>query len=555
MNEVTRLADELVDALLIEEPVLIGARYGLRDGQDRLGDPSEDAQEKLRSIATRILTTAHSLAATVAGSDRLTLAVVEQQARSLIDRVDTRAVEYTVTDMFIAPAGGLLAMLPQTSFAEEDHAQAYLDRLAAIPDYLAAAAHRHRNGVRAGRTPVRRLVDRAVGQLDRHLADPTADPLLRTSWDSERFASTRDRLVTDVVRPAFAAYRETLAAEIAEHGRSTEQPGLCWMAGGEAAYALAIRVHTTTGSAPDDLHRVGRELVADVRAEFAEVGSRVFGTTEHAEIFERMRTDPALRWTDGEEVLATARTTIARAEQVAPRWFGRLPEQRCVVEPVPAAQAGGAPPAYYLAPALDGSRPGTYFANTALAEDRPRYNAEVYAFHEAVPGHHVQLTLAQELTDLPLLRRIADVTAYAEGWGLYCERLAEEMGLYSGDVARLGLLTLDSLRAARLVVDTGLHSRGWTRERAVEYLCTNTPMPRSEIETEVDRYIAWPGQALAYMVGRLEFRRLRAAAKSALGDRFDIRAFHDLVIGHGALPLSVLADVVTEWAATPGPSR
>jgi uncharacterized protein (DUF885 family) len=549
MNEVTRLADDLVDALLTEEPVLIGARYGLRDAQHRLGDPSEEAHEKLRSIASRILDSARALSATVAGPDRLTLAVVEQQARSLIDRVDTRAVEYTITDMFIAPAGGLLAMLPQTSFAEEEHARAYLDRLAAIPDHLAAAAHRHRTGVKAGRTPVRRLVERAVGQLDRHLADPAADPLLRPTWDSGDFTGTRERLLAEVVRPAFAAYRETLEAEIAEHGRPTEQPGLCWMADGEAAYALAIRVHTTTDRTPDELHQAGLELVSGVRAEFAEVGSRVFGTGEHAEIFERMRTDPALRWTDGEEVLATARATIARAEEVAPRWFGRLPEQRCVVEPVPAAQASGAPPAYYLAPALDGSRPGTYFANTALAQDRPRYNAEVYAFHEAVPGHHVQLTLAQELTGLPLLRRIADVTAYAEGWGLYCERLADEMGLYSGDVARLGLLTLDSLRAARLVVDTGLHSRGWTRERAVAYLCTNTPMPRSEIETEVDRYIAWPGQALAYMLGRIELQRMRAAATSALGDRFDIRAFHDLVIGSGALPLSVLADVVTQWAA------
>jgi uncharacterized protein (DUF885 family) len=262
-----------------------------------------------------------------------------------------------------------------------------------------------------------------------------------------------------------------------------------------------------------------------------------------------MRTDPALHWRDGDELLTAARTAIARAQQAAPRWFGRLPAHECRVEPVPAHEAEGAAAAYYMPAALDGSRPGVYFANTLGADERPRYAAEATAFHEAVPGHHFQITIAQQLTGLPMLRRLADVTAYSEGWGLYCERLAERMGLYSGDVDRLGMLALDSMRACRLVVDTGLHALGWSRQRAVDYMTGNSPMAAREIESEVDRYIAAPGQALAYMVGRLEIERIRDETLARLGDRFDIRAFHDRVLDGGALPLAVLDEYVSRWAA------
>jgi len=218
-----------------------------------------------------------------------------------------------------------------------------------------------------------------------------------------------------------------------------------------------------------------------------------------------------------------------------------------VVEEVPAAAAPGAPAAYYMAPSADGSRPGTYFANTYQVTERFKHTAEVTAFHEAIPGHHFQISLALSLDDIPLLRRVNGFTAYVEGWGLYTERLAQEMGLYSGDVALLGMLSMDSLRAGRLVVDTGLHAKGWSREQAIDYLRTNSPMPLVEIEAEVDRYIAYPGQALSYMVGRLEILRMRQAAERRLGDRFDIRAFHDVVLGSGAVPLGVLDTLVGEW--------
>jgi uncharacterized protein (DUF885 family) len=199
---------------------------------------------------------------------------------------------------------------------------------------------------------------------------------------------------------------------------------------------------------------------------------------------------------------------------------------------------------------MDGTRPGIYFANTYKVEERDKFASEVTAFHEAVPGHHFQITIAQELTHLPMLRRVVNPNAYAEGWGLYTERLADEMGLYTSDVYRLGMLAMDSMRAGRLVVDTGMHAKGWSREQAIAYLRENTPMSDLDIRNEVDRYIAYPGQALSYMVGRLEILRMRRAAEQALGDRFDIRAFHDQVIGNGPLPLAVLDEVVTRWTAT-----
>jgi uncharacterized protein (DUF885 family) len=223
-----------------------------------------------------------------------------------------------------------------------------------------------------------------------------------------------------------------------------------------------------------------------------------------------------------------------------------MPAHRCRVEPFPADLAPDAVGGAYLPGPVDGSRPGTYFANTHAAEQRPRFLAEALAFHEAVPGHHFQISLTQELTDLPMIRRIAGFNAHIEGWGLYVERLADEMGLYSDDLSRLGMLAMDSTRAARLVVDTGLHAFGWPRSRVVDFLRGHTLMPEVEVQSETDRYIEAPGQALSYMVGRLEIQRLRAQAERH--PRFDLHAFHDLVLAHGPLPLPALAEAVVSWS-------
>jgi uncharacterized protein (DUF885 family) len=551
-SQAEALADELMRLEFDREP--IGASmFGIPGYDDRLGDPSAAAEQEVRTKALAIAERADAVdRSEVDDQDAVTLAVVAQQGRSIADRIDSHMAEYTITDLFIGPAAGLLTLLPMTALPNNDRAQDYLTRLRGVPEYLAVTADRHREGVAAGRVPVAHLVQAAISHLDRYLTAPEADMLRRPTPPAEiteSFVAERDRLLDEVVRPAFAAYREVLAAEIVPHARPEDRPGLTWLPDGDEMYTRLSRVHTTTERTADELHQTGLDLTHELAGEFAELGSRVFGTSDVQEIFERLRTDPALRWESGEELLAAARAAISRAEAEAPNWFNHTPSHSCDVEAVPAAEAPGAPMAYYMPPSLDGQRVGTYFANTYQPGERYRHVAEVTAFHEAVPGHHFQFTIAGELTELPMLRRLADVNAYTEGWGLYCERLAEEMGLYSGDIARLGMLAMDAVRAGRLVVDTGMHAKGWSRQQAVDYMIEFVPMPPLEINTEIDRYIAYPGQALSYMVGRLEIQRIRAAAEKALGSRFDVRKFHDLVIGGGPLPLTVLDQVVTDWVS------
>jgi uncharacterized protein (DUF885 family) len=549
MTVIAALADEFMEATFDADPVG-PALLGIPSEREGLGDFGDEAERAYRARLADILERARALdPAELSAVDKITREVLLDQAGSVIDQIDTRLVEFTISDFFVSPAVGLLSHLPMISLDGPGAAEAQLARLAGVPVYLEQVVQRLRDGVAAGRFPVAHLVEAAIAHVGRYLAAPSADPLLSQSAPDEEFERRRAELLADVVHPAFAKYREALIAEIAPHGRHTDKPGVCWLPDGEEIYRKLARKHTTTDRTPEDLHATGRDLIARLADEYRDLGAGVFGTRDLPEIFSRLRTDASLRWTSADELLDSARDAISRAEAEAPAWFGTIPPQPWKVEAVPAESAPGAPAAYYMLPASDGSRPGVYFANTHEATERFRHASEAMAFHEAIPGHHFQLSTALGLTELPLLRRLGDFNAYIEGWGLYSERLANEMGLYSDDVARLGMLTLDSMRAGRLVVDTGLHALGWSRQQAVDYLVENTPMAQVEIEAEVDRYIVCPGQALSYMVGRLEILRIRAAAEEKLGERFDIKAFHDIVLSGGPLPLSVLDAVVTEWAS------
>ncbi|TCO50815.1 DUF885 domain-containing protein [Actinocrispum wychmicini] len=534
------LADDLLD-LIAEEDPLEASLVGIPRHDHELRDLSEAADDSFRERAIAIAARAELVEPSV------TRSVVLQQAAAMVDKINARLVEHTMADFLSAPAIRLATYIPRVVPTSAEAETAYLQRLSAIPAYLDRAAERNRAGIAAERTPVARMVRTAVEHIDRYL-DGATDTFAQAPM-SGRHGAERDRLLADAVRPAFVRYRDVLATDVESRGRSDEQPGLCWLPDGDAAYDALVRYHTTTAQTPEQLHRTGLELIENLALEYAEIGARVFGLGTAEEVQERLRTDPELKWGSADEIIAHARVTIERAEAVAPQWFSRLPVKRCVVVAVPDAEAPNAAGAYYTAPALDGSREGTYWANTYKATQRDRYGAESVAFHEAVPGHHFQIALAQEMTNLHMLRRVASVTAYAEGWGLYAERLADEMGLFSSDLARLGMLAEDSMRAARLVVDTGLHAMGWTRQQTVDYLRVNTVMTEVDIQSEADRYIEDPGQALAYMVGRLEILRLRRRAEQDMGNAFDIKGFHDVVLGNGPLPMAVLEEVVTEWAS------
>ena len=548
------LADDLVEILFDADP-LWASLSGFHDRDARLPDLGDAAE---RALAGRLRALAAATGevdrAGLAAGDRLTLDVVRTVATDAADLADTRRPEWQVTDLWQGPAAAILLFVPMSTLPEPVHAEAYLERLAGLGRYLEVAGDRHRAGVAAGRTPVARLVRAAVTQVDGYLAAPGSDPLRRpeppAGWDGRgRFDRELERVLADVVRPAFRRYAATLADAVEPHGRDDTRVGLCWLPDGEDLYGALVRTHTTTSRTPEELHATGLDLVARLAGEYAELGGRVLGESDPAAVRRRLRDDPALRCTSAEEMLDEARRAVARAEEAAPRWFARLPGQPCLVRPVPAAEEARAPLAYYMPASLDGSRPGTYWQNTREPTGQPRHTLQFTAYHEAVPGHHFQSALAQGMADAPLLRRIVEFDAFDEGWALYCERLADEMGLYTDDLARLGMLSGDSLRAGRLVVDTGMHALGWSRARAVDFLRENTPLPAVDIEVEVDRYIAVPGQALAYMVGRLEIERMRADAERRRGTAFDIRAFHDVVLGAGSLPLPAVAARVTDWLA------
>ncbi len=459
------------------------------------------------------------------------------------------AVAHTV-DAMSGPQASFMDIASYQPLRSGEDAAAMLGRWRAMSPWIDELVVQLRRGLSEGRAPVAGSVRRVISQLDALLARPVEDwPLLEPvaatpaavddSWAADLVAAIRDGL-----RPALARYREFLRAEALAAARDEDRVGVCHLPGGAETYLRMARAQTTLDRSPEELHAVGLAEIERIDAEIAELGGRVLGTADLVATLAALRGDPSVHFSTADEVAAVAEQSLAHAVAAMPTWFGRLPQAACEVVRMLPHEEEHSTIAYYRDPARDGSRPGRYYINTSAPTTRPRYEAEALAFHEAVPGHHLQVAIGQELAHLPTFRRHAETTAFVEGWGLYSERLADEMGLYSGDLDRIGMLSFDAWRASRLVVDTGMHAFGWPRQQAIDFMAAHTALGLNNIANEVDRYIGWPGQALAYKVGQLEFRALRTEAEAALGSRFDIRRFHDAVLGHGALPLGLLRESV-----------
>jgi len=535
-----RLADAYWEAFLRRHPTFATA-LGDRRFDDRLEDYSSEANRAWRALLDGF---------------ELELADVGDEGNSttraaLADalRVDRAVLDADVAAFNVDPMNGpqvellnIPAFQPIRSPAEGD---ALLERWRAMPAYLDQAVADLRRGSAEGRTAVAMLCTKVIQQLDELLDKPDADwPLADPAREAPEI---RDRLLEVIgqeIRPAFERYRAVIVDEIAPNARPDERPGLGHIPGGAEAYRLLTRAHTSLDIVVEDVHAIGLDEIRRIDAEFVELGARLLGASGLAETLRALREDPALYFTTREEIEATARAALERANAAIGEWFGRLPKAPCEVVLMPAHEEKHSTIAYYREPAADGSRPGQYYLNTSAPETRPRYEAETLAFHESVPGHHLQLAIMQEVSELPAFRRFNGSTAYIEGWGLYTERLSEEMGLLSGETDRFGVLSFDAWRAARLVVDTGMHALGWTRQQAIDFMVAHTALGENNIVNEVDRYISYAGQALAYKLGQLELLRLRAEARERQGDRFDIRRFHDTVLEGGALPLPVLRTVV-----------
>jgi uncharacterized protein (DUF885 family) len=439
-----------------------------------------------------------------------------------------------------------------------------LDRYREIPRVLQERQENLRRGLREGRTASHESVSRLLKQLDRQLEKPVTEWSLNTvlaspeakarrkafsTQEESTFTAEAARIVETNVAPAYRGFRDFVVKEILSATRPNDKEGISAVAGGPACYRARILTHLGSVYEPEALHQIGHDEISRINGEMKVLGKKLFGTDDLAAILIKLRTDKTLYFDTPKAIEEAARAALGKARAAIPNLFGILPKADCVVSLIPSEDAPFTTLAFYREPNYDGTKPGEYFINIYKPEIRPRFEMEALSFHESIPGHHLQIAIAQERGALPAFRKFGGATAFVEGWALYTEKLADESGLYSSDLDRMGMLSYDAWRASRLVVDTGLHHLGWTRAKAEQYMREHTALTYSNIENEVDRYIAWPGQALAYKVGQMEILRLRQSAKDTLGAKFDLKAFHDAVLSGGAVSLPVLGQQIETWIA------
>ncbi len=430
----------------------------------------------------------------------------------------------------------------------EEQAQA-LARWSQLPAYLETEITNLREGMKLGYSAPQNNVRSVIAQMDALLGAPVDESAFvqMARPGQAAFRAQLEALETAGIRPAIIRYRDYLRDEYLPAARA--EIAVAANPDGAACYAAAVKYHATVALSAQEIHDIGLAQMEAIRAEMATIGERSFGTSDPARALNLVKSDPKYRFASRAELIAYAEAAVERARQALPEFFGRLPKAPVIVEPYPAFLEKSAPGGQSMAPPAGGG-PGKYMINAYKATEQSRAGLESTAFHEAYPGHHLQVALALEREGLHPISRYFFLSGFGEGWALYTERLADEMGLFSSDVDRLGLLSNEALRAARLVVDSGMHALGWTRQQAIDYVLANTTETPSRAEAEIDRYIAVPGQATSYMLGNLEIRRLRTEAEGALGATFDVRAFHDAVLEDGSLPLWALREKIERWIAS-----
>jgi uncharacterized protein (DUF885 family) len=548
-DELTTLADEFWAETLRFQPTF---RHILGDYSD-VGSwehCSREAEE--RHVAELRAIVARAGAVDPAGLDddeRLTRDVMIATAETTADITDA-PLSGLAANPVSGPQRQLALVLGLMSVPDATVAQQMPAKLDAVGEYLHEAAERARDAAEDGWVSPEFAIIDTLEQLDALLTVPVdQDPVVAAAKipdgvDADAMRAELRAAVERSVRPGFEALREALRATLPK-ARSEDRCGLSWLDGGPEAYAATLRYYTTTDKTAEEIHETGLAQVAKLADEYRTLGPEVVGTDDLEQIFEAMRTDPKLHFEHSEELVEQSEVALARAEAVMGEWFEVVPKAPCAVEDTKVGAK-----AFYFAPATDGSRGGTFFINTEDVSSWGRFELEAMAFHEGVPGHHLQLAIASELPDsIPEFRKHLHSSAYAEGWGLYTERLSDEMGLYSSSLDRMGMYSADSMRACRLVVDTGLHALGWSRQQAIDFMVANSPLREGVCRPEVDRYICHPGQATSYMIGRLEIERIRREAEERQGEAFDVRRFHSAVLDSGSLPLGVLDRVVTSRLA------
>ncbi len=551
-SPVDQLADGFWERLLELNPTTATV-YGDERYNDRLEDPSPAGRAKTRRLMEQTKAAAEAISPDgLRLEDRITRDMLIVIADQGIEHDDQGVHRLAVVDQI----GGPQTLLPQVcQFQPADtpeRLEKFLARLEAYRDFMAANTDTLREGLETGLTAPRIVAERTVAQLERLLAIPIEEAIVpalaQVASDADR---ERVRKVTEeVIYPADRAFLEVLRGDYLKATR--EDPGLWSAPNGASLYRTQIRSWTTLELDPREVHEIGMEELRIVDVERRAIAAAA-GAASPPEYRRRLADDPANTPRTKEELLARAREDIDRALAVAPRFFGTLPRAGCEVRAVEEFKEKDAPFAYYFPPATDGSRDGIYYANGYDLPSRKYTKLATTTYHEAVPGHHFQIALEQENAALSTFRRLgARIVggSYVEGWGLYSEKLADEMGLYRSEAERFGMLDAVAWRAARLVVDTGLHALRWTRQQSIDFLL-EAGLSETDATIETDRYICWPGQALTYMIGCREIEKLRRELTARDGSAFDLRGFHDQVLAHGSLPLATLTRELPQWVVAP----
>ena len=523
---------------------------------DQIEELNEETFEKETKAVNDFISRLESIdSESLSNREKVTHGMLEFALSSNKDSLMDRSWEFGAG---VSGFTGFLIDYNQQMFVpDSESADMLLKRLELYKRLFTQIADVQMIGLKNNRVATERNLLRTIDQLENYLGSSLEeDPLLLVNFSpeiSESFISDwkekAKKIIDSNIRPTVLAYLEQLKSDHIPKGRSDEHSGIMWIDGGEETYLRALRKYTGHKNITvKEVHEVGLSEIERLKKEFFEIGENVFpGVSTPEEVLQKMQTEPSMRYESKEQMLQLAVDTIERAYKPLDQWFTVFPKSPCKVLPVPAESEQHAPPAYYYPPLPDGSRDGTYFLNTYKAETKSIFEAESVAFHEAIPGHHLDRTIAVELQDVPEFQKYVASTAFVEGWGLYSEQLANEMGLYSNDVQQLGRLGNDAWRACRLVLDTGMHGMGWSRDKAIEFFRANSPIEEINAEIETDRYIAWPGQACSYKMGQLKIEELRRKAENELGDKFDIRYFHDEVLCDGGITLPILENKIKDF--------
>jgi len=550
-ERLARIAHAFAEGVLKRSPT-IATFVGDRRFDDRLPDLGPDGREAERAALEE---TRHDLDAidreALSEEDVITHHMLQLACDYGLASLRHQLYHLSV-DQMQGPQVALAMLLNWHTLKTEKNARDLRARYAAVPGHLAQHVANLREGMRERRTSPRITVERVIGQLRRLLALPPEDSPYGRAVQKVRGGVKDDLLgaVRDDIYPAFATYLRFLESDYLPIART--EPGLLSIPRGAETYAELVRQTTQSDLAPERVHAIGIEELRAIHDEMRALG--VGDVRAHADA---LKADPRNTYGSREELLADAQRLYDESRSRLPMVFGHLPSTPCRVIPIEDYREKDSVAAFYNPMNEDGSRPGTYYVNLFRPQTRPRYNLPALTVHESVPGHHLQIAIESEARGIPRFRRDrlgtrGALTAFTEGWGLYSERLGDEMGMYASQPERFGMLSYQAWRAARLVVDTGIHALGWTRKRAVAFMLDEVGLPENEVVNEVDRYITWPGQALAYKIGQRHLEGLRRKASETLGARFDVRSFHDELLRHGSIPLSTATIVIDEWLAARG---